>query len=451
MPHTKRDGSAYRQRSGFFLFSGKVTRSLRHSTSSVYYTSSFWHILSWFRKGQSAKHGKPVPFKQGGNRNGYTDNRFLQTSLRGNKIPFLSGSIHFKQLCSHHHSGFPSQGFSTPPLLRRLAHPCLLRGESRQATSVLLLWCSKLGIQVNWEKASLTPTQSKTFLGMEILSPLLKVFPTPTRLENLRLQLESFLSNNSPPTRDWLTLLGHMSSLLHLIPGARRRMRNLQFQLSRLWDRQVQRDDSPIPWDNHILADLQWWSQEQNLCLGQSLLMAPPDLFLYTDASTLGWGASLSQESVSGKGMEHERSLHINILELRAIRLSLFHFMKNVQGKTVAVFSDNTTALSYIIKEGGTRSTSLNAEAQLILEWAETHSVKILTHSIKGSSNVVADCLSRQHQLISTEWTLHQDVCNQLWKLWGYPTVDLFATTLNFWLPKLHHSLFGIPVLWRRT
>ena len=132
---------------------------------------------------------------------------------------------------------------------------------------------------------------------MEILSPLLKVFPTPTRLENLRLQLESFLSNNSSPTRDWLTLLGHMSSLLHLITGARRRMKNFQFQLSRWWDRQVQRDDSPIPWDNHILADLQWWSQEQNLCLGQSLLMALPDLFPYTDASTLGWGASLSQES----------------------------------------------------------------------------------------------------------------------------------------------------------
>ena len=56
---------------------------------------------------------------------------------------------------------------------------------------------------------------------------------------------------------------------------------------------------------------------------------------------------------------------------------------------------------------------------------------------------MVADCLSRQHQLISTEWTLHQDVCNQLWKLWGYPTVDLFATTLNFRLPKLHHSLSG--------
>ena len=76
------------------------------------------------------------------------------------------------------------------------------------------------------------------------------------------------------------------------------------------------------------------------------------------------WGLfnfQFSQESVSDKGMEHERSLHVNILELRAIRLSLSRCMKNVQDKTVAVFSDNITALSYLIKEGGTRSTSLKA------------------------------------------------------------------------------------------
>ncbi len=39
-------------------------------------------------------------------------------------------------------------------------------------------------------------------------------------------------------------------------------------------------------------------------------------------------------------------------------------------------------------------------------------------------------------QVISTEWTLHKDVCHQLWQLWGYPTVDLFATRLKYRLPN---------------
>ena len=276
-------------------------------------------------------------------------------------------------------AAFHRQGFR---LLRYLDNWLLLassKQEALQATSCLISLCFKLGIQINWGKSSLTPTQSKTFLGMEILSPLLKVFPTTARLENLRLLLESFLGNNCPPARDWLILLGHMSSLIPLIPGARRRMRSLQLQLSLLWDRQSRGDNTPIPWNNHILLDLQWWSQDQNLRVGQSLRVVSPDLFLYTDASTLGWGASLLQESISGMWALHERSLHINVLELRAIRLSLLHFSRTVHGQTVAVFSDNTTALSYLAKEGGTQSTSLNAEAQRILEWAENHSVKILT------------------------------------------------------------------------
>ncbi|XP_045101307.1 uncharacterized protein LOC123498206 [Portunus trituberculatus] len=227
-----------------------------------------------------------------------------------------------------------------------------------------------------------------------------------------------------------------MSSLLHLIPGARRRMRSLQFRLSQFWDRQSDGDNLPVPWDFKILDDLQWWTLDHNLWLGQSLQLASPDVCLYTDASTVGWGVSILHDSVSGVWATHELSLHINLLELKAIRLGLLHFKDHVRGQTVAVFSDNATALSYLAKEGGTRSGSLNAEAQAILQWAEDHAVRILTQFVKGSANVLADCLSRQDQIISTEWTLHQEVCNLLWRLWNYPTVDLFATRLNFRLPN---------------
>ena len=324
-------------------------------------------------------------------------------------------------------------------LLRYLDDWLVLASSEKEAYRIiqsLLSLCSNLGIMINWEKSSLSPSQIMTYLGMEIHSRSLKVFPTERRLVNLQEHLELFLSLNAPPAKDWMTLLGHMSSLIHMIPGARRRMRSLQAQLSQQWDRQVQGDYFPIPWTDSCLEDLRWWSQKRNLRTGQSLMMASPDLFLYTDASLGGWGASLLQDSISDIWSPLEKTLHINLLELRAIRLGLLHFTEIMRGKTVAVFSDNATALSYIAKEGGTRSASLNDEAQKILRWAEVHSVKILTQFVRGSSNVLADCLSRRSQVISTEWTLHQDVCNLLWKLWGYPTVDLFATRLNFRLPN---------------
>ena len=108
--------------------------------------------------------------------------------------------------------------------LLRYLDDWLLLSRSREgaleATEFLLDLCASLGIQINWDKSSLVPSQSRTYLGMEIWSTLLKVFPTRERLGNLCRQVESFLSVHSPPARDWLILLGHMSSLIHLIPGA---------------------------------------------------------------------------------------------------------------------------------------------------------------------------------------------------------------------------------------
>ncbi|XP_045127738.1 uncharacterized protein LOC123514154 [Portunus trituberculatus] len=285
--------------------------------------------------------------------------------------------------------------------LLRYLDDWLLLAHSEQtaleATSYPLRLCASLGIQVYWEKSSLSPSQTRIYLGMEIRSPLLKVFPTQKQLENLQHQIKTFLSVQSPPAKAWLALLGHMSSLLHLVPGARRRMRSLQFRLSQFWDRQSDGDDLPVPWDFEILDDLQWWTLDHNLLLGQSLQLASPDVCLYTDASTVGWGASILHDSVSSVWVTHKLSLHINLLELKAICLGLLHLKEHVRGQTVAVFSDNATALSYLAKEGGTCSGSLNAEAQAILQW---------------------------------------EVCNLLWRLWSYPTVDLFATRLNFRLPN---------------
>lgn len=59
----------------------------------------------------------------------------------------------------------------------------------------------------------------------------------------------------------------------------------------------------------------------------------------------------------------------------------------------------------------------LNKEAQVTLQWAEDQRVFIRTQFVRGETNMVADCLSRKGQVLSTEWTLHQEVCDALWKV----------------------------------
>ena len=119
----------------------------------------------------------------------------------------------------------------------------------------------------------------------------------------------------------------------------------------------------------------------------------------------------------------------------QSVRLALLHFQHLLQGKTVGVCADSTTALAYLSHQGGTHSSALNDEAQRTLRWEESKSISLRTQFISGSRNVVADSLSRRSQVLSTEWTLHHEVCLALWRLWGIPLVDLFATSQNFRLP----------------
>ena len=57
------------------------------------------------------------------------------------------------------------------------------------------------------------------------------------------------------------------------------------------------------------------------------------------------------------------------------------------------------------------------------------------TRYLPGQANVLADLLRRRGQVVGTEWSLHPQVARSLLRVWGNPSIDLFATSLN---EKLH-------------
>ena len=116
-------------------------------------------------------------------------------------------------------------------------------------------------------------------------------------------------------------------------------------------------------------------------------------------------GAHLGDRVVSGLWDQSEALLPVNARELLAVRHGLLHFQSFLSGTTVAVFCDNVTAVAYLRKEGGTRSPALNTIAQEILHWAESLRIRLAPQFIPGIRNVLADSLSRPHQLPSSEWS----------------------------------------------
>ena len=62
-----------------------------------------------------------------------------------------------------------------------------------------------------------------------------------------------------------------------------------------------------------------------------------------------------------------EKALPISVLELEAIHLTVLHWLKQLTGLTVLVTSDNSMVVSYINKQGGTRSISLCRQTKRLL------------------------------------------------------------------------------------
>ena len=125
--------------------------------------------------------------------------------------------------------------------MRRYLDDWLVQASSWEALlrdlGVVLSLCRELGIVVNPEKSNFSPSQVVQYLGVVIDARTFMASPSPDRVSRLRSTSSEFLCSAAPPASLWQSLLGMLSSLSHLVPGGRLRMRTLQICLHRSWDR----------------------------------------------------------------------------------------------------------------------------------------------------------------------------------------------------------------------
>lgn len=260
------------------------------------------------------------------------------------------------------------------------------------------------------------------------------VRPAERRLQRFESVRRSFSIDRSQTALQYLRVIGHMVSLEKLIPGARLRIRSLQFHVSSHWD--FSKDVlTLIPMSFEVFADLQWWAARSNLLKGHPIHEPVADHLLFSDASCQGWGAHLQDLEASGLWSSVDLKFHINYLELKAVWLGLREFLTFVRGSTVVAMTDNTTVVGYIRNQGGTRSRVLAELSRDLLLWTEEHDITLRSRHVPGRLNTRADQLSRRGSLLPGEWSLHPAVCLAMWRLWDKPLVDLFATRDNHKLP----------------
>ena len=112
--------------------------------------------------------------------------------------------------------------------LRRYLDDWLIQSSSWEAVlhdlRVVLDLCMELGIVVNPEKSNFVPSQKVLYLGTILDSRTLVASPSTDRIARLLSLGGEFLSSVQQPAACWQSLLGTLSSLTHLVPGGRLRM-----------------------------------------------------------------------------------------------------------------------------------------------------------------------------------------------------------------------------------
>ena len=306
---------------------------------------------------------------------------------------------------------------------------------------------SSLGFIVKLEKCSPEPTRRLVFLGAVLDTTYMSVALPEEQIHRIQRACQEMLESRS-------TSLGGLSSLLGRMSHAARTglwiaplyYRALQRQQALLLHRFGWRPRCRTSLSPPSLEDLRWWvSSAPHDRNSQDISPPPFDLTIRTDASLRGWGATCNGTSTGGRWSVEEAGQHINCLELKAAILALKAFLRvGIQPppqslgchppRHILLEMDNTTAVAYVNRKGGTQSPSLSLLALELWSFLLTQGSWVTARHLPGVLNVEADAASTEFNM-RTEWMLRQDVFQDITRHFYVPEIDLFASRLNHQLP----------------
>lgn len=300
-----------------------------------------------------------------------------------------------------------------------------------------------LGFVINKEKSDFVPKQKVVFLGYMINSVDMALGLPSEKRDSIGALAKRILSGRRTTLRDLASLLGKLSWASAAVLNARSRLRSIQsFYISGCSraDGQLQ---TKVELSPDVRCELSWWISNLPSLGGKPLLDGIPSLIISSDACLTGWGAVCEAVTTGGEWSADElrKYRHINELELLAAFNGLQAFAAHRRGMTIRLEMDNTTAVSYVNRQGGSRSGLLSALAVAIIRWGEDRELAIESVYLPGELNFVADKESRRGRDWS-DWRLCSKVFSIVSKRWTVE-IDLFsmpwnAQLTNFvcWLPQ---------------
>lgn len=333
------------------------------------------------------------------------------------------------------------------------------REQLERESQEFLRLLQALGLRVNIDKCHLQPSQCLEHLGL-LVDTQQGTFSVPQRrLEDIQ-SLAVVLLRHATLHRRFVSarLLARLSGLvqsLHLaMADCGLHLRSLYDCIGRLrhWDRDVRLS-------SRAMTDLRWLAAILTRPSPSEPIWRPAtNLVLATDASDLGWGATLSRPhgeplTAHGTWTQEQRELPIFARETVAILFALQTFVGFLARNRVRILTDNTVALAAL-----TRWTSpsplVMSLARRIHHFCSDMAIKLVETSYVPSALNTADAPSRI--MDQDNWSLTPRWVSWAFRRWGVPQVDRFADNNNrvvlrfnsrWWCPQVE-ALDGLAQVW---
>jgi hypothetical protein len=254
------------------------------------------------------------------------------------------------------------------------------------------------------------------------------------KVKEIKKLCERAIENRQISLRNMASILGNFTWAIPTIPFAASHYRSMQgFYLKQ--SKKVKDDlNKKFIISSEAETDLKWWVDYLERMNGKAFFPEKPDIEICSDASLSGWGAICNGVTTRGPWTADQACLHINCLELLGALYALQSFVGASHGLSIKIYLDNSTAVCYINKEGGTKSAQLTAIAKLITGFCEQRQLSVQAVHLAGVLNGEADKESRSSSDAS-DWMLDSQIFASLNEIWPME-VDLFGSFWNAQLPR---------------
>ena len=301
-----------------------------------------------------------------------------------------------------------------------------------------------LGITLNTKKSVLTPVRRLIYLGFVVDSESMTFSVDSDKLKGIQRICRRLISRKSASARDLAHILGKISSMSNALLPWRLRTRAMLISKNQVL-RATKNWDFSFPIGDNVLAELEFWLTNIKFYNGSPILHEPPNWTITSDSSALGFGGH-SQSSLVAHPWESEwQNRHSTILETLAASRVIQEIVleEDLQNGILLHQTDNTTAVSYLNKQGG-KIPEISEIAESTWDFCLERGIVLRAQYVPGVDLGSADFLSRIHQNPSESSLTRKDF-DLITRTWGIPSIDLFATRFNRKVPRFV-SLFPDPL-----